>query len=105
MFAAKDAKKYLTDELINSMCVYLLKFKGFDDQGRQYDADGNLADFWHSHTKMEFLKRTKCFVHQYSNYFDAHTNLTVRFKSKMIHNNCYCAFQNAFHLIRIDVFS
>lgn len=50
---------------------------GFDDQGRQYDAKGHLIDWWLPQTKVQFLKRAKCFVHQYGNYVDNHTNLKV----------------------------
>lgn len=53
------------------------KFKGFDDQGRQYDADGNLANWWDEITERQFLEKVKCIIDQYSNYTDLKTNLTV----------------------------
>lgn len=40
---------------------------GFDDQGRQYDADGNLHDWWTASDAKEFEKRAKL----YSDYFDS----------------------------------
>lgn len=38
---------------------------GFDDQGSQYDENGNLNDWWSNKTQIEFDKRAKCFVDQY----------------------------------------
>lgn len=39
---------------------------GFDDQGRRYDADGNLRDWWTKQDTEEFQKRVNCLVNQYS---------------------------------------
>jgi putative endopeptidase len=41
---------------------------GFDDQGRQYDADGNLKDWWTESDAREFLKRADGLVNQYNGY-------------------------------------
>jgi putative endopeptidase len=41
---------------------------GFDDQGAQYDADGNLKDWWQPQTEKLFKQRTQCVVNQYNNY-------------------------------------
>lgn len=41
---------------------------GFDDQGSQFDMDGNLVDWWSSSSKEEYLKKAQCIVDQYSNY-------------------------------------
>ena len=41
---------------------------GFDDQGRQFDKDGNLLDWWQEETKQKYLARTKCIISQYANY-------------------------------------
>ena len=41
---------------------------GFDDQGRQFDPQGNLNDWWTKEDADEFKKRTKCVVDQYSSY-------------------------------------
>ncbi len=38
---------------------------GFDDQGRKYDAHGNLADWWTEQDAKEFEKRAQCFVDEY----------------------------------------
>jgi endothelin-converting enzyme/putative endopeptidase len=41
---------------------------GFDDQGRQFDASGNLADWWSENDGAEFERRAACFVDQYGSY-------------------------------------
>src|SRR5437773_7506311 len=38
---------------------------GFDDQGRQFDAVGNLRDWWSPQSAAEFKKRSKAIVQQY----------------------------------------
>lgn len=48
-----------------------------DDEGRQFDLDGNLAEWWDPQTKDTFLKRVQCIIEQYDNYTDHHTNMTV----------------------------
>lgn len=41
---------------------------GFDDEGRQFDAHGNLRDWWTPKDASEFSKRTECLVKEYSNF-------------------------------------
>jgi putative endopeptidase len=41
---------------------------GFDDQGRQYDKVGNLADWWTAEDARLFGERTKVLVDQFNNY-------------------------------------
>jgi len=41
---------------------------GFDDQGRKFDADGNLKDWWTEEDAKEFDKRAGCIADQYSGY-------------------------------------
>ncbi|HEX2078853.1 MAG TPA: M13 family metallopeptidase [Longimicrobium sp.] len=41
---------------------------GFDDQGSQFDAQGNLADWWTAEDKEEFGRRTQVLVEQYGGY-------------------------------------
>jgi putative endopeptidase len=41
---------------------------GFDDQGRQFDAKGNLTDWWTSEDAKQFEQRTACLVKQYGSY-------------------------------------
>lgn len=41
---------------------------GFDDQGRQYDKNGNLNHWWNNKTVDRFKQRTKCVVDQYNKF-------------------------------------
>ncbi|XP_056591248.1 endothelin-converting enzyme 1 isoform X1 [Triplophysa dalaica] len=40
----------------------------FDDQGREYDKDGNLRSWWQNSSVDAFKHQTQCMVEQYSNY-------------------------------------
>src|SRR5258708_27378021 len=56
---------------------------GFDDEGSQFDAKGNLKDWWTKDDKAKFQERTKCVQDQYATYVrvdDIHINsaLTLR---------------------------
>jgi putative endopeptidase len=41
---------------------------GFDDQGRQYDVDGNLRDWWTEEDAKRFDQRTQVLVDQYNRF-------------------------------------
>jgi len=50
---------------------------GFDDEGRQFDAKGNLRDWWTKQDADEFTRRANCVVDQYATYVvvdDIHIN-------------------------------
>ena len=50
---------------------------GFDDEGSQFDAKGNLKDWWTKDDREKFDQRTKCVDDQYSSYVavdDLHVN-------------------------------
>ena len=50
---------------------------GFDDEGSQFDAKGNLKDWWTKEDREKFDARTKCVDDQYSSYIsvaDVHLN-------------------------------
>lgn len=50
---------------------------GFDDQGRQFDGDGNLKDWWSAESAKEFVRRASCVEKQFSDYVsvdDLHVN-------------------------------
>jgi len=46
---------------------------GFDDQGRQYDGDGNFNLWWSDETLAQFTKGAKCIIDQYGNITDKTT--------------------------------
>jgi endothelin-converting enzyme/putative endopeptidase len=41
---------------------------GFDDEGRRFDAQGNLEDWWTEADAKEFEERASCIVDQYAHY-------------------------------------
>jgi endothelin-converting enzyme/putative endopeptidase len=41
---------------------------GFDDEGRQFDTDGNLKDWWTEAVAKDFVKRAECVKDQFNNY-------------------------------------
>ena len=41
---------------------------GFDDEGRQFDAQGNLRDWWTAEDAKQFEQRASCISDQYSQY-------------------------------------
>lgn len=50
---------------------------GFDDQGRQFDGEGNLRDWWTPEDAKQFEQRAECFIKEYSAYApvdDVHLN-------------------------------
>jgi endothelin-converting enzyme/putative endopeptidase len=50
---------------------------GFDDEGRQFDAAGNLQDWWTAADAKKFNEHTQCIVDQYAKYVvidDVHIN-------------------------------
>lgn len=50
---------------------------GFDDQGRNFDKDGNMTDWWTQSDADEFKNRTKLLVDQYNSFValnDVHVN-------------------------------
>jgi putative endopeptidase len=50
---------------------------GFDDEGRHYDARGNLNDWWTKEDASEFTRRASCISDQYSSFIavdDIHVN-------------------------------
>jgi putative endopeptidase len=50
---------------------------GFDDQGRQFDKEGNLKDWWTPEDAKAFEERAQCLVDEYSSFVavdDVHVN-------------------------------
>ncbi|HLA57185.1 MAG TPA: M13 family metallopeptidase [Puia sp.] len=46
---------------------------GFDDQGRQYNADGNLKDWWSAEDAKRFKQRAMNIINQYNGYIAVDT--------------------------------
>lgn len=69
---------------------------GFDDQGRQFDLNGNLVDWWKADTKTRYLEKAKCIIEQYGNYTEPSTKLKVLSASVM---TCHTSLMNLFVLV------
>ena len=41
---------------------------GFDDNGRKYDGEGNLKDWWNEKSLAGFKEKTLCLENQFANY-------------------------------------
>jgi putative endopeptidase len=41
---------------------------GFDDEGSQFDAQGNMKNWWQPETEKQFKQRTQCVIDQYNQY-------------------------------------
>ncbi|CAF3791141.1 unnamed protein product [Adineta steineri] len=75
-FFNKDAPKYLNYGGIGAVIGHEITH-GFDDNGRQFDKDGNRVLWWTPETIEKFIERKTCIVDQYSNYTVAQINRTV----------------------------
>uniref|UniRef100_A0A7I4Y525 Neprilysin n=2 Tax=Haemonchus contortus TaxID=6289 RepID=A0A7I4Y525_HAECO len=53
---------------------------GFDDHGSQFDADGNLRDWWDADVKKKFIERAQCIIDQYGKIRVPGTGLNVNGK-------------------------
>ncbi|CAJ0606418.1 unnamed protein product [Cylicocyclus nassatus] len=50
---------------------------GFDDQGRRFDAVGNLREWWHADSRKKFVDRAQCIISQYGNIEVPETGLNI----------------------------
>uniref|UniRef100_H0VFW5 Membrane metalloendopeptidase like 1 n=1 Tax=Cavia porcellus TaxID=10141 RepID=H0VFW5_CAVPO len=41
---------------------------GFDDNGRNFDKNGNMLDWWSNFSAHHFRQQSECMIHQYGNY-------------------------------------
>lgn len=63
-FHADDAVNYgLIGSIIGHEIIH-----GFDDQGRRYDAEGNLRDWWTEADAAEFAARAQVLINQFDTY-------------------------------------
>merc|ERR1712142_969446 len=77
VFFGSDRPKYLNYGAIGWVIGHEITH-GFDDQGRQFDQEGNLVNWWHPETTSRYLNKAECIIKQYSNYtFPELENLPV----------------------------
>ena len=98
-FIAYDWPPYFTYGAFGTVIGHELTH-GFDDQGQQYDAHGNLKRWWDNTSTTRFKDRQKCFVDQYSRYqiFGHHVNGSLTLGENLADNGglktSYQAYRN-----------
>ncbi|KAM7311889.1 neprilysin-2-like [Ixodes scapularis] len=76
VFFSKDRPSYLNYGAIGSIIGHEITH-GFDDEGRQFDKDGNNLNWWEPETDLKFRQRAQCIVEQYGNYTVAEGTLNI----------------------------
>ena len=64
------------------MALFFIRFTHlFDDQGRRFDGNGNLKNWWTNETAKRFEDKAKCIIDQYGNEYveEAELNLNGEF--------------------------
>jgi len=75
-FYSNDRPKYLNYGAVGYVIGHEITH-GFDNRGREFDANGNYFDWWEADTKLKFLEKAKCLIEQYSNYTEPTTQLKL----------------------------
>ncbi len=75
---------------------------GFDDQGAQFDADGNLRDWWTPKDEAQFKEKEQCFVNEYDSFI-AIDDVHVRGKLTLGENTADNGGLRIAHMALLDV--
>jgi neprilysin len=75
-FFSADRPKYMNYGAIGFVIGHEITH-GFDDQGRQFDQNGNLVDWWQPDTKKAYLEKARCIIEQYGNFTETNVNLNL----------------------------
>ncbi|XP_016385488.1 metalloendopeptidase homolog PEX-like, partial [Sinocyclocheilus rhinocerous] len=59
---------------------------GFDENGRKYDKDGNLDQWWSNSSITRFTEKTQCMIDQYNSYYRKEAGLNVKGKRTLAEN-------------------
>ncbi|XP_037550251.1 phosphate-regulating neutral endopeptidase PHEX [Nematolebias whitei] len=59
---------------------------GFDNNGRKYDKNGNLDQWWSMSSVAAFTEKTQCMIDQYNDYYWEESGLNVRGKRTLAEN-------------------
>jgi len=76
IFFSNDRPRYMNYGAIGWVIGHEITH-GFDDQGRQFDMDGNLVDWWHPVTRNKYMQKAQCIIEQYGNYSIPELNLSL----------------------------
>lgn len=83
VFFSADRPRYMNYGAIGFVIGHEITH-GFDDQGRQFDKDGNLVDWWQEKTKKAFVEKAQCIIDQYGNYSVPELKLNVSITLEII---------------------
>ncbi|XP_055637521.1 neprilysin-2 isoform X1 [Toxorhynchites rutilus septentrionalis] len=75
-FFSYDRPKYMNYGAIGFVIGHEITH-GFDDQGRQFDKNGNLIEWWQPDTKKAYLEKARCIIEQYGNYTEPNVKLNL----------------------------
>jgi len=67
IFFSAERPKYMNYGAVGAIMGHEITH-GFDDQGSQFDKDGNLVNWWEPATLDKYLEKAKCIINQYSKY-------------------------------------
>merc|ERR1719192_820899 len=77
IFFSSDRPKYMNYGAIGWVIGHEITH-GFDDQGRRFDKEGNLVNWWDEDTGVRYVNKASCMVEQYSRYsYPELGNITV----------------------------
>ncbi|XP_031638615.1 neprilysin-2-like [Contarinia nasturtii] len=75
-FFSADRPSYMNYATIGWFIAHEITH-GFDDEGRQFDINGNVANWWDFETERKFSSKAQCIIDQYSSYIHPELNLKV----------------------------
>lgn len=75
-FFSADRPRFMNFAAIGSIIGHEITH-GFDDQGRQFNENGNLVDWWNEETSNAYVEKAKCIIEQYGNFTEPLTELNL----------------------------
>lgn len=76
IFFKANRPRYMNYGAIGSVIGHEITH-GLDDEGSQFDSDGNLVDWWEEDTKTAYLDKARCIIEQYGNFTEPITGLKL----------------------------
>lgn len=75
-FFSADRPRYMNFGAIGLVIGHEITH-GFDDEGRRFDLNGNLLNWWAKTTEKAFLGKAQCIIDQYGNFTEPLTGLKL----------------------------